>query len=457
MESRLHEIMEGAGLSHLMSGGRRKPYEIIASLMSKNKLDGYKKPGVKPFSYSKLDNPSEDIQRKYGVEEVKRFDYCKAQKRREAEEERVAKLTPEERRAEQLADLVREPEYWGLTWSDLTRQGNWYVTKDELRFPPVKWINPLDKKAYWALANGPGLPSGDVKYNRDGKVVEGKRKRINYDMLYFKEGEIPSKFPSRYSALKRDVRIKNGIKLIGTNAVRGHKGNISTGLSEEKKDSILPVIPAPKLEQVEKKIEKVKEEKKDKKETLLEKLERIRGRISKINDELYGNPDRWDMSKNRDYNTMFAERTKLNDEKEKLIYEKEEIEAEMAGKKAAVEEKKEPEPEEEEYDEEEITTVRDEYPDPYDFYKEMKKDPKYKNPVGRDELLDIVPEAYISGDELKGKYYGYMERKRALDEIRSELLKRIYEDEKAEKEKRSAHYAANREDMLRRLKASQSK
>lgn len=345
MLQRLNDIMSSAGLGHLMTGGKRMPYEIVASLMSKNKDNGYKKPGLKPFSYEKLDNPSEDIQRKYGSDEVKPFDYCKAQRRCEEEEKRVANLSPEERNAEQLEELVKTPEYWGLEWKDLTREGNWFSTPSGLRFPPVKWINPVDKKAYWALASGSGLPEGDVKYNKKkGEVVKGKRQRVNYEMLYFKD-KLPPNLPKRASAVKKDTKTMNGVKLMGTNQVRGNKGNISTGLSEEKKDSILPLASPYLVKTEQKKIEEIKEEKKEKKETLNERIEKIRKRIDEINDALYVDWRRWDYGHQMieaaskrlpapDMKKMMEEMYDLKQEKEQLGYKKEELEAELAGKKA---------------------------------------------------------------------------------------------------------------------------
>ena len=120
---------------------------------------------------------------------------------------------------------VKKPEYWGLTWEDLKPEGNWYVTKDGLRFPPIPWKNPEDGKTYWGLACCGGEPKGDGQ------------EKIRYKMLYFKQDEAPDLTGFQFkdtaarkhgkhglykgiykNPIKTDIKKYGDVKLKGTNA-----------------------------------------------------------------------------------------------------------------------------------------------------------------------------------------------------------------------------------------------
>jgi hypothetical protein len=204
-------------------------------LMSKQKSKNYSRANVaKPFDYRKVKNPSEFIQRKYGdPANVKRFDYCKAQQKRQAgtddggEAYSAAKIMIEEgvsaeeavrlyeERAARRREVMR-PEYWGLSWDDLTPVGNWYVTADGLRFPPVPWFNPKDGKTYWGLACCGGKPEA------------GKEKQ-RYKMLYFKEGEVPDFETNTFGDTAAKIKTKADPKL--RDAVDTYSATIATRVS----------------------------------------------------------------------------------------------------------------------------------------------------------------------------------------------------------------------------------
>ena len=198
-----------------LDGGRRlTPTQFVKSFIAKQKSKGYSRSNiVKPFDPKKVKNQSEFLQRKYGdpSKPVKPFDYCKAQQRKkEAEDDEaysVARLmvtqniSAEEaiRQWERRGEVMR-PEYWGLTWNDLTPVGNWYVTKDGLRFPPVPWFNPKDGKTYWGLACCGGKP-------------EAGKKKQRYKMLYFKEGEVPTFETNTFGDTAAKIKTKADPKL----------------------------------------------------------------------------------------------------------------------------------------------------------------------------------------------------------------------------------------------------
>ena len=190
--------MDVASVIQSLDGGRVPPSKLIQILMSKQKQKGYSRSNVaKPFQYNKLKNPSEFIQNKYGnPNSIKPFDYCKAQQRkqqdfRDSEEYPVAKLMINEKltaeeaikkynEQQQQKQIVFNPQYWGLSWDELTPVGDkYYVNKDGLRFPPIQWRNPADGKSYWGLACCGAEP-------RDGK------KKQRYKMIYFRDETMPT-------------------------------------------------------------------------------------------------------------------------------------------------------------------------------------------------------------------------------------------------------------------------
>ena len=190
--------MDVASVIQSLDGGRVPPSKLIQILMSKQKQKGYSRSNVaKPFQYNKLKNPSEFIQNKYGnPNSIKPFDYCKAQQRkqqdfRDSEEYPVAKLMINEKltaeeaiekynKQQQEKQIVFNPQYWGLSWEELTPVGDkYYVNKDGLRFPPIQWRNPADGKSYWGLACCGAEP-------RDGK------KKQRYKMIYFRDETMPT-------------------------------------------------------------------------------------------------------------------------------------------------------------------------------------------------------------------------------------------------------------------------
>lgn len=216
---RLNTLMKDAGLQHLMIGGRRKPYQIIASLMSKNKEKNYEKPPIAGFNLNKVSNKSEFLQKRYGDSaDIKPFDYCQAQQRKEAEKIRIENLPPDEREAEMLRDEVHKPQYWGLEWKDLKKSGKWYITKEGLRFPPVKWTNKKYGEVRWALAYiDPKLPT-EKKKGTDGVMYPTQKRR--YKMLFFKE-DLPKNLPDVPKEEVEEKKIeKRGVELEGTNVVK---------------------------------------------------------------------------------------------------------------------------------------------------------------------------------------------------------------------------------------------
>jgi len=191
----LVDLLAGSGVEHLL-GGYRDPAVFIKSMMSKQKRQPvpYNRQNViRPFNADMVKNPSLDIQRKYKDEPFKRFDYLRAARNQDArdraEEDDVARIMnrdnigAEEAARRWLAETqkakeVSRPEYWGLSWADLRREGNYWVNEDGLRFPPIKWRNPDTGREYYGLACCGGTPR------------EGKNK-IRYEMIYFKDDEMP--------------------------------------------------------------------------------------------------------------------------------------------------------------------------------------------------------------------------------------------------------------------------
>lgn len=240
MES-VFDMLRGAGLKHL-TGGYRNPASFVRAMMRKQKdqaIPYNRESVVKPFQPDSVENPSLDIQRKYKTPPYSRFSYRRAadnQERRDAEEQDdvvrimmrdgVNVATAAQRYLEETAKRreVLKPEYWGLTWDDFHKEGKHMVNADGLRWPPVTWINPTDKKPYYALACCGGDPG------------EGKRK-IRYKMLYFKEDDMPNledhsfgdtvrtregyrryqRGPDVVNAEKSDTKTYRGVRLDGTN------------------------------------------------------------------------------------------------------------------------------------------------------------------------------------------------------------------------------------------------
>lgn len=201
-----------------LSGGRQYmpayyftyyPSDKIARFMSKEKPE-YSLPTKSKFDLSKMDNPSEFLQRQFGVDEedIKPFDRVKAAQNLIARQQRIVKAI--EKRADELAEkygfsrddaefqaemeadihkAAKKPEYWGLTWDELepvygkmkgTDRVNpehirYYITKDNIRFPPVQWESEKSGKIFEALAQY--IPEG-----------EG-RERTRYNKLYFRDND----------------------------------------------------------------------------------------------------------------------------------------------------------------------------------------------------------------------------------------------------------------------------
>jgi hypothetical protein len=216
---RVNALMKDAGLEHLMIGGRRQPHNIIASLMSKNKEKNYEKPPIAGFKLNKVTNQSEFLQRKYGdSSDIKPFDYCKAYERKKANELRIDSLPAPEREAELLYDAVHKPEYWGLDRKDLKKSGKWFVTKEGLRFPPIKWTNKKTGDVQWALALIDTTLPTETKKGKDGVMYPINKRR--YKQLFFKE-ELPKNLPDVPKEEIEETTIeKRGVELEGTNAVK---------------------------------------------------------------------------------------------------------------------------------------------------------------------------------------------------------------------------------------------
>lgn len=270
----LADILEGAGLGNLL--GASKYSWRVQKVMGKKSPQYRRQEAINPkpsFLYDLMDNRSPFIQRKYGPEgdEVKPFDYCKAQKRRE-------NLSEEDK----LWEKVHKPEYWGLRWGakgatsgapdELFPVGNGgkgehYVNGDGLRFPPVKFV--VKEKVYWGLPCCGGKPEGRTRVydredeNRRGKTVQKNRERIRRTMLFFRSDKMPnfthlpefsdSAAYERGAAFTRNpekqyrgivVRKRyNGVELIGTDRVmaKGSKGK------RESRDNAQPPIPVDNL------------------------------------------------------------------------------------------------------------------------------------------------------------------------------------------------------------------
>ena len=146
-----------------------RPKDFIARLMSqqKNQANPYSREHIRPvFKYSRVDNPSEFIQERYGDPPIRPFDRAKAKARREEyrkdEEDEVARIMMEQNLdvneaieaindADELRSEVMKPEWWGLKMSDFKEENGRLINKDGISFPPIAWRNPEDKKTYWAL------------------------------------------------------------------------------------------------------------------------------------------------------------------------------------------------------------------------------------------------------------------------------------------------------------------
>jgi hypothetical protein len=157
-----------------------------------------------------MNNPSEFIQRKAGIpkDEIVPFDKAQAAeniRRRKSREAKKLKRRIEqlvegysmgedeaERQASFEADIHKAaqiPEYWGLSRDDLkpvygkkagTNTINkdnvrYYITKDNVRFPPVQWKSAKSGRIFEALAEY--VPEG------------GERQRTRYTKLYFRDND----------------------------------------------------------------------------------------------------------------------------------------------------------------------------------------------------------------------------------------------------------------------------
>ena len=185
------------------------PSDKIARFMSKEKPE-YSLPTKSKFDLSKMDNPSEFLQRQFGVDEedIKPFDRVKAAQNLIARQQRILRAI--DKRADELAEkygfsrddaefqaemeadihkAAKKPEYWGLTWDELepvygkvkgTDRINpehirYYITKDNIRFPPVQWESEKSGKIFEALAQY--IPEGE------------DRERTRYNKLYFRDND----------------------------------------------------------------------------------------------------------------------------------------------------------------------------------------------------------------------------------------------------------------------------
>jgi len=204
----LHKLLSDAGLSNLLGGS--KASRMIGALMSKNSTNNYQRPGIKPFNAKKLNNPSPFIQKKYLDGDVKPFDYCKAQQRKQTEE-------PEPE--------WKKPEYWGLTRDDLTKSGSKYITKDGLVFPPFEWTSPWNGKTYIGLAkHEPGSKRLTMIYFKDFPDKKGLP-----DDITFSETQARKRGLKNVSQYTREEKLEslgdedtiryNGVELKGTNRV----------------------------------------------------------------------------------------------------------------------------------------------------------------------------------------------------------------------------------------------
>lgn len=193
-----------------LSGYGAPPSDKIARIMSIEKPQYRLSKPKTGFNIKAMNNPSEFIQRKAGIPEDEIVPFDKAQaaenirrrKSREAKrlkrriEELVERYSMDEEEAERQASMevdihkaAQRPEYWGLSWDDLKpvygkKQGTntinknnirYYITKDNVRFPPVKWKSGKSGRIFEALAEY--VPEG------------GDRQRTRYTKLYFRDND----------------------------------------------------------------------------------------------------------------------------------------------------------------------------------------------------------------------------------------------------------------------------
>jgi len=193
-----------------LSGYGVPPADKIARLLSREKPKyRLSKPKTK-FNIKAMDNPSEFIQRKAGIpkDEIIPFDRVKAVRkalnRKKQEEARVRgqasvlvrdydfREDEAEMQSQMEADIhkaAQRPEYWGLTKDDLTpvygmKEGTntinkdhirYYITKDNIRFPPVQWKSAKSGRIFEALPEY--IPPEDG------------RQRTRYRKLYFRDND----------------------------------------------------------------------------------------------------------------------------------------------------------------------------------------------------------------------------------------------------------------------------
>lgn len=193
-----------------LSGYGAPPSDKIARILSIEKPQYRLSKPKTGFNIEAMNNPSEFIQRKAGIpkDEIVPFDKAQAaenirrRKSREAKklkrriEELVERYSMGEEEAEDQASMeadihkaAQRPEYWGLTKDDLkpvygkkagTNTINkdnvrYYITKDNVRFPPVQWKSEKSGRIFEALAEY--VPEG------------GDRQRTRYTKLYFRDND----------------------------------------------------------------------------------------------------------------------------------------------------------------------------------------------------------------------------------------------------------------------------
>lgn len=239
------KMLSEAGIQ--LSGGRsfQPAFATVKALMGKQSENDYKRPALKPFKYSAVDNPSEFIQRKFGdSKEIKPFDRC-APCRREKREK-----SPEE----QLWEAVHTPEYWGLRYSDMKQDGRWWYTDDGYRYPPIVWVDPKTGKKYWAIAV---MGDGWMDTTKLGK----DRKKNRYEYLAFREDNAPNlddleRFKGEEQRTTIDRVVLNDVRLVITNLT------LARAPKEKKKKEGTVVVP----KKIEKVLEEVKEVRKEERE-----------------------------------------------------------------------------------------------------------------------------------------------------------------------------------------------
>jgi hypothetical protein len=250
MNEDLINILSGAGL-HQLVGASKYSWRVRRIMKAKApkylREDALKKPALRIDQMTE-GLISKDIQKKYGQPPVKRFDWVKAALRAD-------KMTPEDKKWEE----VHRPEYWGLEWAkddNDTRpvalhpvsnggEGKNWVNKDGIQFPPILWTNKqyFEKKnahlndKFWALRHIGGAPEKEKIRNAKNDKVE--RKRVRYNMLFFREDDMPqrrelpefgnsksqqmgmdylgSHYASYYGKVER--KTYNGVKLVGFDQV----------------------------------------------------------------------------------------------------------------------------------------------------------------------------------------------------------------------------------------------